>query len=199
MDEAETIQRKRTFYGAAAEYFSFEGLEALCDSGAGTGKSFAVMCKADYTARQYKMSRQLFSRQTRKSMNDSILPDWRERVLFEGHTAISTTASKEHQDTYTYPNGSVIVLAGLENIDRILSAQYDRINIFQAEETSLESWEKLISRLRNGRTPYHQITADVNPASEFHWINQRFLDDRQGSISRIPIWVFGISGFPATG
>jgi phage terminase large subunit len=173
----EKISRKRKFYGAAADYFGFEGLEALCESGAGTGKSFSVMCKADYTARKYPYCRQLFARQTRRSMNTSILPDWRERVLFEGHAAVSRSASLEHQEIYVYPNGSVITLGGLENIDRILSAQYDRIYIFQCEESSLESWEKLISRLRNNRTPYHQITADVNPASEFHWLNQRFQDE----------------------
>jgi len=176
-EEVERINRERKFYGAAADYFEFTGLEALCDSGAGTGKSFSVMCKADYTARTYPLSRQLFARQTRKSMNDSILPDWRELVLFDGHTAISTTATKEHQDVYTYPNKATITLAGLENIDRILSAQYDRIYIFQAEETSIESWEKLISRLRNNRTPYHQISADVNPAGQFNWLNTRFADE----------------------
>jgi phage terminase large subunit len=175
----EVVDRSYTAHGAAADYFDFPGLEALCESGAGTGKSYSLMRKADYVARKHPMSRQLFARQTRKSMNDSILPDWREKVLWMGHPAISKTASIAYQDIYRYPNGSTIALAGLEDIDRILSAQFDRIYIFQAEETSLESWEKLISRLRNGRTDYHQITADVNPASEFHWLNIRFQDEHE--------------------
>jgi hypothetical protein len=172
------INRQHTFYGASAEYIQFEGVEALLDSGAGTGKSFCAMVKADITARKYPGSRQLFARQTRKSMNDTVLPDWRERVLFKGHPAISKTSGIPHQELYTYPNGSTVALGGLAEPDRILSSQYDRIVIFQAEETELEVYEKLISRLRAGHTPYHQITLDVNPGSQYHWINQRYDVDK---------------------
>lgn len=176
--DEQTIDREHVFYGAAAQYMAFDGVEALLDSGAGTGKSFCAMVKADVTARAHPGSRQLFARQTRKSLNESILPDWRDRVLFPGHPAISKTSSIAHQELYQYPNGATVALGGLENIDRILSAQYDRIVIFQAEETSLESYEKLITRLRNGKTDYHQISLDVNPGSQYHWINQRYADDK---------------------
>lgn len=169
----EIVDRRYTAYGAASEYLRYEGLEALCESGAGTGKSYSLMQKANWTAREYPGCRQLFARQTRKSLNISILPSWRDEVLFRAHPAVSRTASLEHQDIYRYPNGSTIDVLGLENIERVLSAQYDRIYIFQAEETSVDVWEKLISRLRYGKTPYHQITADVNPAGEFHWLNVR--------------------------
>ena len=152
---------------------AYEGLEVLCESGAGTGKSYSLMQKANWTARQWPGSRQLFARQTRKSLNISILPDWRNNVLFRAHPAVSRTASLEHQDVYRYPNGATIDVLGLENIERVLSAQYDRIYIFQAEEVGIDVWEKLISRLRYGHAGYHQIVADVNPAGEFHWLNIR--------------------------
>jgi phage terminase large subunit len=171
--EEEIVDRRYVAYGAASDFMAYKGLEALCESGAGTGKSFSLMQKANWTARAYPDCRQLFARQTRKSLNISILPDWRNNVLFRAHPACSRTASLEHQDCYRYPNGATIDVLGLENIERVLSAQYDRIYIFQAEETSVDVWEKLITRLRYGKTPYHQIVADVNPAGEFHWLNIR--------------------------
>ena len=185
------IDRRYTAYGAASDFMAWGGLEALCESGAGTGKSFSLMQKANWVARQCPGSRQLFARQTRKSLNISILPDWRENILFPGHPASSRTASLEHQDVYRYPNGATIDVLGLENIERVLSAQYDRIYIFQAEEVTIDVWEKLISRLRYGKTPYHQIVADVNPAGEFHWLNIRgdeyvCSDDECGDNVRIP-------------
>lgn len=188
----ERLDRRYVAHGAASEFFRCGDLEVLCESGAGTGKSYSLMQKANWVARKWPGSRQIFARQTRKSLTESVLVDWEEKVLWPGHPAMTGTAKRDHRDSYTYPNGSVIVLVGLENVDRILSAQYDRIYIFQAEETTLETWEKLISRLRWGRTDYHQIIADVNPASEFHWLNQRAL---AGKMTRIcyrhednPLW-----------
>jgi len=191
-EAVERIDRRYEAFGAAAEFFRSQELEVLCESGAGTGKSYSLMQKANWTARKYPGSRQIFARQTRKSLTESVLVDWEEKVLWQGHPAMTGTAKRDHRDSYTYPNGSTIVLVGLENVDRILSAQYDRIYIFQAEETNVETWEKLISRLRWGRAGYHQIVADVNPASEFHWLNQRA---RAGKMQRIcyrhednPLW-----------
>jgi phage terminase large subunit len=171
------VKRVYRAYGGAAEYIKCTDLEALCDSGAGTGKTFSLMHKAHMVANNHPGSRQVFARVTRKSMNDSVLPEWEEKVLWRGHPAIHGTAGPAHRDDYRYPNGSVIVLHGLDNIDRILSSAYDRIYIFQAEEMTgaagIEVWDKLITRLRNGKTPYHQITGDVNPGPANHWINVR--------------------------
>ena len=162
------------FHGAAADYIAYEGREALAESGAGTGKSFSVLAKADYVARTNPGSRQLFARQTRVSLNDTILPLWRDAVLGDKHPAIKPNSTIPFQHNYTYPNKSDIVVGGLEDADKVLSAEYDRIYIFQAEECSLEGYEKALTRLRHRHTPYHQITLDVNPASKFHWINRRW-------------------------
>ena len=125
--EAVTQVLDRTYhaYGGAAELFQCEALEVLYEAGAGTGKTFACLQKANHYARSYPGSRILFTRKTRKSMNESVLPQWEDDVLWPGHPAIVGTASKEHRDYYLYPNGSRVVLGGLDNVDRIMSAQYD--------------------------------------------------------------------------
>lgn len=162
------------FHGAAADMMVSDAKELLCESGAGTGKSFSILVKAYLTAIKNPGSRQLFLRQTRKSLNDSILPMWRDKILGNGHPAIRATSTIPYQDNYRFPNASEIVIGGLEDADRILSAEYDRIYVFQAEETNIEAYEKALTRLRHKKTPYHQMVLDVNPASRYHWINKRF-------------------------
>ena len=173
MTEA-TLNRKYTAYGGATELFRSTELEVIAESGAGTGKTFSLLQKANQVARAYPGSKQIFARWSRKSMNDSVLPQWEEEVLWRGHPAITGTAGPAHREVYRYPNDSTITLHSLDNIERILSSQHDRIYVFQAEElTSPNEWEQLITRLRNGRTPYGQIIADVNPGAASHWLNQR--------------------------
>jgi phage terminase large subunit len=167
-------KRLYTPVGAIADLFRIEEREILLESGAGTGKSFGCLQLANYLAKAHRNSRILFVRKTRKSLNESILVDWEQKVLWPGHPAFGgSTASKEHRDFYEYPNGSRIVLGGLDNVNRIMSAQYDLIIVFEATEATLDDWEKLISRLRNGMMPRQQIIADCNPAEETHWLNRR--------------------------
>lgn len=172
--------------------FACTDLEVLWEAGAGTGKTYGALQKAHWYVRENKGCRVLFLRKTRKSLNESVLAQWEDAVLWPGHPAIVGTATKEHRDYYQFPNGSRIVLGGLDNVDRIMSAQYDLIVVFEANEATLEDWEKLLSRLRNGKGPYHQLIADTNPQSEFHWLNQRALDGRMtrvlGRHEDNPLW-----------
>lgn len=174
----ETIDRRRVVRGPAADFILYEGREALCEGPTRSAKSWSLLFKIDVTARNYPGSRQLVVRQTRKSLNESVLKDWRDEILWIGHPAISKTASRDHQDLYRYPNGSEIFFAGLENMldtaSPILSTKWDRIYIVQAEETKESAWETLTTRLSSFKTPYHQIAADCNPAAPSHWLNKRF-------------------------
>ena len=174
----ETIDRRKVVRGPAAELILYEGREALAEGPTRSAKSWALMLKADECARNFPGSRQLFARQTRKSLNESILKDWRDEILWQGHPAISPTASRDHQDLYRYPNRSEIYFAGLESMQDtaspILCTKWDRIYVVQAEETKEAAWETLATRLSSFQTPYHQMIADCNPAAPSHWLNKRF-------------------------
>ena len=182
-EQGETLNRNFTLRGPAASYFQYEGREALLEGGTRCGKSFAFLIKAKMTADMHPGSRQLICRQTRKSMNESILRDWREDILWTGHPAVSGTASKEHQDEYKWKNGSTVFFAGLENMrdtaSPILSTKWDRIYICQAEEVAANDWEVLATRLSSFKAGYHQLTADCNPAAPSHWLNTRFSPDKE--------------------
>lgn len=181
---SETIDRRFTLRGPSAHYFQYAGKEALLEGPARCGKSYALLIKAKTVADMYPGSRQLICRQTRKSLNESVLSDWRADILYTGHPAVSRTASKEHQDVYTWPNGAVVYFAGLDTMtdtaSPILSTKWDRISVVQCEEVDQTAWEVLATRLSNFKTPYHQLTADCNPAAPSHWLNQRFATENQG-------------------
>lgn len=177
MSDDDRIERNLTLQGTGVEMFRCEALECLCDSGAGTGKTFSLLLKANWTARAYPRSRQLFLRKTRKSLNEAILRDWEEAVLWPGHPAITGTASFEHRDAYTYPNQAIIGLAGMDTPSRWLSTKWDRIYVFQAEELEERDINVLLSRLRNFGAGYHQLLMDCNPEQEDHPLNRRFPED----------------------
>lgn len=174
----DVVDRRRVLRGPAASYLLYEGREALCEGPTRTGKSWGLLLKLDYTARTFPGARQLVARQTRKSLSESILKDWRDEILWQGHPAISKTASRDHQDLYCYPNGSEVFFTGLDTMQDtaspILSSKWDRIDIVQAEETQESAWETLATRLSSFKTPYHQMTADCNPSAPSHWLNKRF-------------------------
>jgi len=159
--------------GEAAAYFADESREVLNAGPARSGKTNAELVKAKFVAHNYPGSRQLFARETRKSLTETILPDWETKVLGRGHPMIGK-ARRSHRDAYHHPNGSVVVLHGLDDPENVLSGEFDRIYVFQAEQlTAQDTWDALMSRLSGRATPYVQGTLDVNPAGERHWIIRR--------------------------
>lgn len=160
-------------YGAAADYFDCEEREVLNESGARTGKTHSELVKAYYVAETYPGSRQLFARETRKSLSETVLPDWENKILGRHHPAVG----RRHRDArsvYNFPNGSTIVLHGLDDPENVLSGEFDRIYVFQAEQLRTDdAWNALLSRMSGSATPYCQATADANPGSDRHWLIKR--------------------------
>lgn len=183
-DTADVVDRRRVLRGPAASFFQYQGREALCEGGTRCGKTWALLLKIDYVARTYPGARILVCRQTRASLNQSVLTDWRNEILWIGHPAIRSTASLERQDDYVYPNKSLVYFAGLENMrdtaSPILSSKWDLIVVIQAEETSQNDWEVLATRLSSFKVGYHQLVADCNPAAPSHWLNTRFAPENCG-------------------
>ncbi len=137
---------------------------------AGTGKSRGVMEKVNFYLMKYPNARGLFVRKTRASMSETILPD------FEDDVAIGIVDGKRQRDnraSYRYPNGSILVLGGMDKQTRIMSSKYDIIAVFEATELTEEDWENLLTRLRSRKGPYRQIIGDCNPQHPSHWLRRR--------------------------
>jgi PBSX family phage terminase large subunit len=159
-------------YGASAEIFRDKSNELLLVGPAGTGKSRAILEKCHAMAEKYPRSRGLFLRQTRHSLTESALVTFEEKVVPEGHPILRGPA-RLNRHSYVYPNGSEIILGGMDKPTKVMSTEYDWAYIQEAIELSEDAWEAVTSRLRNGVLPYQQLIADTNPDKPTHWLKSR--------------------------
>jgi PBSX family phage terminase large subunit len=86
------------------------------------------------------------------------------------------------RQAYHYPNGSEIVVGGLDKPSKVMSTEYDGIYVQEAIELFENDWESLTTRLRNGVMPFQQLIADTNPDSPTHWLNARCKAGKTGVI-----------------
>ena len=178
-DEAVQVEEREFIaQGGAAELFLCREPELLLDGPAGTGKSRAVGEYIEDFCWKYPGVRVLIMRKTRVSLNESILITMENKVWYPDHPCIVRPLAKESRSGYDYPNGSRIVLGGMDNPTRLFSTEYDLIYVNEANELSLHEWESLHRALRNGVAPYQQLIGDCNPDTEFHWLNQRCLNGK---------------------
>jgi DNA polymerase III delta prime subunit len=150
--------------------------QLLISGPAGTGKTYAILCLLHCLACDYPNLRILFCRQTRVSLTDSVLVTYEQEVLpRDGMERIARGASRLHRHSYSYPNGSEVVLGGLDKPTSVLSQSWDIIFLNEAIEASDESWDALWSRLnRPGRPSWLGfLIGDTNPGHPDHWLKKR--------------------------
>jgi len=163
--------------GAALQLWRCKDPEILIEGPAGTGKTRGILEKILAMADKYPGSRHLLCRKTRASMTESVLVTFEEKVLPPG-SPIADGPQRTQRHAYTLPNGSSLVIGGLDKPGRTFSTEYDTVTVFEAFETTENDWESLHRALRNGRMGYHQAIADTNPWSQGHWLNQRAASGR---------------------
>ena len=163
----------RELRGANAAAFTCTDPEILLEGRAGTGKSIGWLTKAHHVANSYPNSRQLILRAYRANLTESVIPTFEDKVLGPTHPLIARGLSRRNRHSYRYPNGSEIVLAGLDKPGKTFSTEWDRVYVNEGTEVPKESVELLSRSLRNFKTPYHQILIDCNPGSPAHWLNER--------------------------
>lgn len=178
--------RHYEFRGHNADLLASDSPEIILTGAAGTGKSLACLYKLHTLASTYPGFRGLLIRKTRESLNESGLVTFERDILGETSDQL-TGAARNSRHAYRYPKGAEIIVAGLmqSNKDqraKILSTEYDLIYCQEATELLEEEWQRLTTRLRNGRAPYQQIIGDCNPDAPSHWIWRR------GQSNRLKLW-----------
>ncbi len=148
---------------------------------AGTGKTRSSLEKMFFIAEKYAGSRQLITRSTRASLTESALVTWENEVVPKGHPILKPI-QRTHRHSYIFPNKSEVIIAGLDNTQKVMSTQYDIIYIMEVIETQLQQIEDLLTRLRNDVVPYNQIIGDTNPWTPDHWVYQSYM---KGTITMI--------------
>lgn len=157
-------------FGAARELMRCRDREILIEGPADTGKSMACGNKVYLAAVNYDRNRIAVVRKTRKSLTQSTMVTLEQKVFPEGSYRFH-----EGDQEYRFPNGSVVVVGGLDDPGKILSTEFDLIYVNEADQLSERDWEMLLSRCtgRWGAMPYTQIIADCNPTDPGHWLYQR--------------------------
>lgn len=161
-----------------AFHFARPGGEMVLAGPAGTGKSVAALLKLLHYGEAYPGSRLLIVRKTRVSLTESGLVTWEQVVLGGNDPIIGKPINRGNRQTYRFPNGSVLVTAGMDRPDKILSTEFDVIYCQEATELALADWETLKGRCRNGVGPDNFIFGDCNPTTPAHWIYKRHLAGR---------------------
>ena len=160
-------------YGECLQLYETQDDEVLISGSAGTGKSRACLEKIHYLMRMYDGARALIVRKTRASLTESALQTFERWVLGADHPMVYPGPQRRFRHNYLYPNGSEIIIGGIDNPNRIMSTEYDIIFVQEAIELIEGEWESLTTRLRNYVVPFQSIVADTNPVPPTHWIKQR--------------------------
>lgn len=164
-------------YGAALDLFYDRRPEVLLSGPAGTGKSRACLEKLFWLAEQYPGMRGLIARKTRRSITESALVTWEEKVVPPNHPCLRG-ATRNNRSSYKFPNKSEIIVGGLDDPLKIRSTEFDVVYVQEAIECDEDDWEELSGRLRNGKMPFEQIIADTNPSYPKHWLKKRCDSDK---------------------
>lgn len=147
------------------EFARYRGRESVLEGPADTGKSRAALELGHGLCEKYPGCRGAIVRKTRASITETAQVTYEKWVRPEG-------ASRPWHDLeYRYPNGSAIVLAGLDEPTRLLSSEFDWVYVMQAEEVDQEEWELVTTRVtgRGAVMPYTRLFADMNPTDPaFH-------------------------------
>ena len=155
--------------------------EVIMSGPAGTGKSRACLEKLNAVALKYPGMRGLIVRKTATSLGSTALVTFKNYVIKEAllnETVRFYGGSPQESAQYIYSNGSRIVVGGMDKATRIMSSEYDIIYVQEAIELTLDDWEALTTRLRNGVMPYQQLIADTNPSTPTHWLKIRVNEGR---------------------
>jgi len=161
-------------YGGNEEFMYSHEPEVIAEGAAETGKTLAACWKSHLLLSKYAGAQGALLRKTQTSVYGSVIQTY-ERVI-KGSPV--TKYGGEKPEKYTYPNGSILWVGGMDNKDRVLSSERDFIQTCQTEEFSLDDWEYLTTRTtgRSAVVRYPQIFGDCNPGGSKHWIRRRNSD-----------------------
>jgi len=165
-------------YGAARQLWEHQGPEVVLAGPFETGKTIAALHKVHATLAKHAGARWLMVRKTYNSLINSAVATYENKVLPAPPHDTSCPVSKyggARPEFYEYPNGSRLVLGGMDKPEKLLSSEWDGVYVNQAEEFTLNEWEMLTARTtgRAGAMPYAIVMGDCNPGPPRHWIRGR--------------------------
>ncbi len=162
--------------GGNLELGACRDIEVLLDGPAGTGKTYAALYKIHTMLSFFPGAKALVARKSNTALAGSALATYRDHILRPEENVAYFGGNKVRPAAFMYPNGSILVVNGLDKPSKVKSWEFDLAFINEATEITVEDLEFVRSRLRNGVTPYQQVIMDANPDAPQHWLNVRCND-----------------------
>ena len=178
----EIVLRKPEFRGAALALMSNHDTECCLDGPAGTGKTYVALYKVHAALTKYAGARALVARKSNTDLAGSAMATFRESILDEREGVHYFGGNRIKPAAFQYPNGSLMIVNGLDKASKVKSWEFDLAYINEGSECALEDIEFVRSRLRHGVMPYQQLLLDTNPDAPTHWLNQRM---NEGTTTRL--------------
>jgi phage terminase large subunit len=163
------------FRGANWDFLRSGHPEGLIAGAAETGKTYAACWKLHLLCMAHKNSQASIIRQVQADMPGTVIVTWEGVIKLAMERGLVSKYGGERPEFYQYKNGSRVWIGGLDRPGKVLSGERDFVYINQAEELSLHGYETITTRCtgRAANAPFHQIMADCNPGSNFHWLLNR--------------------------
>lgn len=172
---APAFQAAYTPRGAGERLMYCRDREVCLEGPARSAKTTACLWKLLICAAKYTGMRGAILRKTRTSLSTTVLVTWEDQVLPDSGplAGVKRGPNRLQRQDYRFPNGSVIEVHGLDQVSRLMSGEYDVIYIPEANEITLDDYERAMTRLSHYVMPYQQIITDLNPQFPQHWLHQR--------------------------
>ena len=149
--------------------------EEILYSGAfGAGKSIVGCEKGLFFSLYYPGNRGLICRKTFSSLRYTTMKTWFRYVMPPEYQ--KSWNQETHELVLT--NGSEVLFLGLDDHNKMGSAEFGWIFIDEATETSEDDYTMLLGRLRLNTVPFRQIFLATNPGDENHYLYKRFFRDQ---------------------
>jgi hypothetical protein len=165
--------------GAILELAQSTDFECGIDGPAGTGKTFGILYYIHILLLHYPCAKFLVARKYNTDLAGSAMATFRDNVLDEREGVYYFGGNKIRPAEFIYPNGSELVVNGLDKPGKVKSMEFDGIYINEATECTLDDIE--FCRMRLGRRkkcilPHQKLIMDFNPDAPTHFLNQRMND-----------------------
>lgn len=175
---AHNVPGAPVFYGGARDFWHYKGQEAMLWGPYESGKTLPALTKLHGLLIKYPKSRAFMTRDTYKALLATALVTYENKVLPihpDSPDSPIHKHGKSKPEFYEYPNGSHLLIVGMDKPDKLLSGEFDFGYVNQAEGITLAAWENLVARCtgRAGNAPYTQVMGDCNPSFPQHWILHR--------------------------
>jgi len=141
--------------------------------GAGSGKSYFAAQKIIFRCLENPGERFLVLRKVARTIKGSTFQLFRDII-----TKNSIECAVNRSEAYiVFPNGSEIVHAGLDDVEKLKSiAGITSTWPEEATEMTPDDFDQIDLRLRGECPSYHQHLISFNPIDARHWLKERFFD-----------------------